>query len=323
MFGWHVICPFFKVKHGMNLRYLLAVALAATAPAASAHRVFVGSVVNIATIADDDIARHRSDPNYLDGIETHEMTFSENGFDWHILRFANKSKYDGPLWLVPHDDENAAFEAMIAAVKKYGGVGLAVNSGPGSLRHQSGNGLCGVKAATTKSCDPNRNFGQATPLFTANILNMRLPNQPVIALHTNGAGTAGDFSLLDIGAYARGRIMLRSGAYRAKNPTPQMDNYDTLGLIAYPVKNGKPSEAAVACRNALNEAGIHFWHERVGKSDGSLSNYLALERPDIPYFNAESREETDSSTSAARHGIMIDAYLGKCPQSGNQPVPRP
>lgn len=307
----------------MNLRYLLAVSLAATAPAASAHRVFVGSVADITTVADDDIMRHRSDQNYFDGIEVREMKFSENGFDWHILRFTNKSKYDGPLWLVPHDDENAAFEAMIAAVKKYGGVGLAVNSGPGSLRLQSGNGPCGVKAKTTKNCDPNRNFAEVTPLFTASILNMRLPTQPVIALHTNSAGTAGDFSLLDIGAYAGGRIVLRSGADRAKNPTPQMDNYDTLGLIAYPATDGKPGEAAVACRKALNEAGIHVWHERVSKSDGSLSNFLALERPDIQYFNAESREETDLSMSAARHAIMIDGYLGKCSQSRNQPVPRP
>lgn len=294
------------------MRYLLALALAAAAPTASAHRVFVGNVVDIVTIADDDIARHRSDPNYLDGIEVREMKFSENGFDWHILRFANKSKYDGPLWLVPHDDENAAFEGMIAAVKKYGGVGLAVNSGLGSLRYQSGSGRCGGKAAITQRCDPNRNFAEATPLFTATILNMRLPNQPVIALHTNGAGAAGDFSLLEIDAYKRGKIQLRNGAHRALNPSPQMNNYDTLGLIAYPAADGKPGEAAVACRNALNAAGIHFWHERVRKSDGSLSNYLALMRPDIPYFNAESREETDLAVSAARHSVMIEAYLKHC-----------
>lgn len=294
------------------MRYLLPIALALAAPTASAHRVFVGSVVDIATIADDDIARHRSDPSYLNGLEVREKKFSENGFDWHILRFANKSKYDGPLWLVPHDDENAAFDGMIAAVKKYGGVGLAVNSGPGSLRYQSGTGKCGVKAATTQRCDPNRNFAEATPLFTATILNMRMPNQPVIALHTNGAGAAGDFSLLDLEAYKRGRVQLRKGAHRALNPSLQMDNYDTLGLIAYPAADGKPGEAAVACRTALNAAGIHFWHERVGKSDGSLSNYLALERPDIPYFNAESREEIDLSVSGARHGVMIKAYLDHC-----------
>ena len=145
-------------------------------------------------------------------------------------------------------------------------------------------------------------------------------NQPIIALHTNGAGAAGDFSLLDIDAYRRGKIQLRQNAYRALNPTSQMDNYDTLGLIAYPSKDGGPSAQTVACRNALNEAGIHFWHERVDKSDGSLSNYLALERPEIPYFNAESREEIDLSVSAARHGVMIDAYLQRC-RSGDKPAP--
>jgi hypothetical protein len=79
-----------------------------------------------------------------------------------------------------------------------------------------------------------------------------------------------------------------------------MANYDTLGLIAYAAGNGGPGAADVACREYLTNAGIHFWHERVQHSDGSLSNYLALQQPEIPYFNAESRSETDLLQSAAR-----------------------
>lgn len=268
--------------------------------------------VDLATINDDDIARHRTDAGYLAGLSVTERRFAERGFNWHMLRFINSAKPQGPLWVVPHDDENAAFEAAIAALKIYGGTLLAINSGPGSLRRQSGYGICGVNRAKVTSCDPNRNFDARTPVFTKAFLDERKQGQPIIALHTNGAGAAGDFSLLDIDAYARGRTILRDGAYRAKKPEPQMDNYDTLGLIAYPARDGKPREAAVACRNALNDAGIHFWHERVGKSDGSLSNYLALERPEISYFNAESRSETDLSVSAARHAAMIKAYLERC-----------
>ncbi len=268
--------------------------------------------VDIAAVADDDIARHRAEPDYLAGLAVTERRFTERGFDWHLLRFTNSTKPEGPLWIVPHDDENAAFEGAIAALRTYGGTLLAVNSGPGSLRRQAGWGVCGVKPAKVSSCDPNRNFDAKTPVFTKALLDERREGQPIIALHTNGAGAAGDFSLLDIDAYARGRIVLRNGAYRAKNPTLQMDNYDTLGLIAYPARDGKPSDAAIACRDKLNAAGIHFWHERVNKSDGSLSNYLALTRPDIPYFNAESREESALMGSAARHVVMIDAYLKNC-----------
>ncbi len=272
--------------------------------------------VDVAAVADDDIARHRAEPAYLAGIEVAERRFAERGFRWHVLRFTNIAKPEGPLWVVPHDDENAAFEGAIVALKLHGGTMLAINSGPGSLRRQAGYGVCGVQSAKVRSCDPNRNFDNKTPVFTKAFLDERREGQPIIALHTNGAGAAGDFSLLDIGAYAEGRIVLRDGAYPAINPTPQMDNHDTLGLIAFPDRDGKPNAANIACRNALNAAGIHFWHERVAKSDGSLSNYLALKRPDIAYFNAESREEVELSVSAARHIVMIDAYLNGCRKQG-------
>lgn len=275
-----------------------------------------------AAMADDDIQRHANDPTYWDGITIAEKKFSENGFDWHLLRFTNLEKPGAVIWFIPHDDENAAFEGAIAALKKHGGMAIVVNSGSGSLRRQTGLGRCGGRPALVKSCDPNRNFSEATPLFTKAFLDHRTEeNQPIIALHTNGAGAAGDFSLLDIAAYRRGEVRLRQDAYRAQNPTAQMDNYDTLGLIAYRAKDGKPDDASVACRNALNDNGIHFWHERVDKSDGSLSNYLALERPDILYFNAESREESDLAVSAARHAVMIAAYLKNCVRSGNKPAP--
>lgn len=274
-----------------------------------------------AEIADDDIRRHDGDPAYWEGITIDEKKFSENGFDWHLLRFTNRENPNSVIWVVPHDDENAAFEGAMAALRRHGGTAITVNSGPGSLRRQAGRGQCGGRSAIVNSCDPNRNFSQATPMFTRAFLDHRTgAEQPIIALHTNGAGAAGDFSLLDKNALQRSEIQLRPEAYRARNPSAEMDNYDSLGLIAYLAKDGGPSERAIACRNSLNEAGIHFWHERVTKSDGSLSNYLALERPDIPYFNAESREESDLALSSARHGIMIDAYLERC-LSGNQPAP--
>ena len=283
------------------------------------------SAAGRATILDDDIQRHATDPAYWNGITISEKRFLENGFEWHLLRFRSieKNPYS-VIWVIPHDDEDAAFEAAIAAVKKHGGMAIVVNSGPGNARTQAGLGKCGGRSATVKFCDPNRNFSAATPLFTSAILDHYTDDgQPIIALHTNGAGAAGDFSLLDIEAYKRGRVKLRPGAYRAVNPLPPMENYDTLGLVAYRAQDGGPSDAAIACQKAINDAGIHFWHEKVTKTDSSLSNYLALERPDIAYFNAESREEANLSLSASRHSIMIDAYLSKCTALRNQPTPGP
>lgn len=270
------------------------------------------------TIADDDIQRHAHDPAFWEGIVITERKFSEAGFDWHLLKFSSVRNPSSIIWVVPHDDENGAFEAMIAAIKQHGGMGIVVNSGAGSLRRQAGNGQCGGRPAVVGACDPNRNFSAATPLFTSAILDHRTEDwQPIIALHTNGAGALGDFSLLDTAMFRQGKLVLRAGAYRAKRPKPQMANYDTLGLIAFAARDGQPGGRAVRCRKKLNDAGIHFWHERVEESDGSLSNYLALNRPDIDYFNAESREETDLAIAANRHKIMIDAYLAGCAKPRN------
>lgn len=276
---------------------------------------------------DDDIGRNIRVADYFDGIEISEHRFSENGFGWHLLRFVSTAKPAGPLWMVPHDDENAAFDAMIAAVKKYGGVGIAVNSGPGSARRQAGRGACGVRFVTVTSCDPNRNFDARTPLFTSAFLSNRPHSQPVIALHTNAPGFSGDgqkghgeITVLDRDAYQRGSLKPRNGALFAVSPQPYMANYDTLGLTAYLGSSGRPGDTSAACGRSIANAGVHFWHERVSVSDGSMSNYIALNHPDISYFNAESRAEVDLAVAAARHDVMIKAYLDGC-QSGNKPAP--
>ncbi len=293
---------------------------------AAAHRTFVGSIVDRSTIADDDIARHRGDATYFDGIEIREMRFAENGFNWHFIRFASMSDADGPLFVVPHDDENAAFEAMIAAVKQHGGVGVAVNSGPGAVRLQTGRGVCGARSEIVTSCDPNRNFSEQSAIFTRAFLDQRAANQPVVALHTNnrgfnsdGQGGSGSITMLDAAAFRKGVITPIRGGHFAVDPQPDMANYDTFGLTPYLASKGLPDEAAIACQKAITRSGVHFWHERVERSDGSMSNYLALYRPDIRYFNAESRSEPDLALAAARHKMMIDTYLSGCAKSGDKP----
>ena len=276
------------------------------------------------SVQDDDIQRHASDKSFFDGIQIDEWYFRENGFRWHLLRVTNIARPVGPLWMVPHDDENAAFEAVISALKQHGGVAVVVNSGPGSDRRQAGKGACGVRAEIVSSCDPNRNFAAASPKFTQAFLSHRAAGQPVIALHTNSAGFSGDgqggrgeITIVDAAAFSLGKIEPRPDGHFGVSPTAEMANYDTLVLTAYLARQGKPSSAAIGCRNAINRAGVHFWHERVTLSDGSMSNYLALNHPDIAYLNAESRDELDLGLAAARHSVMIAAYLNRCLKSGN------
>jgi hypothetical protein len=286
------------------------------------------SGIDFVAIKDDDIQRHAGDESYFTGIQIDEWYIRENGFVWHLLRFTNIAKPAGPLWMVPHDDENAAFEAAIAALKEHGGIAVMVNSGPASVRRQAGYGTCGVRADVVTSCDPNRNFTAASPKFTEAFLSQRVAGQPVIALHTNsygfsgdGQGGRGDITILDAKAYRQGIVTPRADGHLAVAPKAEMANYDTLGLTAYLATDKQPGKWAVSCQQAVTAAGVHFWHERVTQSDGSMSNYLALNWPDIAYFNAESRSEIDLELAAGRHKVMIDAYLAGCNKSGNKPVP--
>lgn len=330
----------------MSLRLALGVALSVTAatrvealpssepkvvadqPTHSAHEWLPFAQATSRPDIDDDMSRHANDPVFFDGLSISETRFSENGFSWHLIRFTNLAKPDGPLWIVPHDDENAGFDAMIVALRQHGGVGIAVNSGPGSLRRQAGSGTCGVRAAKVSSCDPNRNFSGTAPMYTSAFLSQHVRGQPIIALHTNAHGFSGDgkgglggITILDAKAFKAGVVKARSDGHFAVNPKPEMANYDTLGLSAYLASDGGPSNAAVACEKAITGGGVHFWHERVELSDGSMSNYLALYRPDIAYFNAESRVETELAVAAARHKVMIDTYLAECATAAGMSAP--
>ncbi|RDV06830.1 hypothetical protein DXH95_05375 [Sphingorhabdus pulchriflava] len=309
--------------------YLFALALSCFSPTAQAMEWRSVDKAMLAVLQDDDINRYRDEPAFLEGISVSEIRFSENGFDWHLIRFASDANIEGPLWVVPHDDENAAFEAMIAALHKYGGVGITVNTGPASTRRQAGYGLCGVRSAMVSACDPNRNFDERTPIFTRAILDAWKPGRPFIALHTNshgfvgdGAGGRGDITMLDAMAYASGEIVARVDGYFGTRSVAILDNPDVYAILPY-VATKAISDGDTQCRNAMNLAGINVWHERVGKSDGSLSNYVALQRPDIAYVNFEAKREDDLSTAAKAQGLMIDAYLEKCASLWGQPKPVP
>jgi hypothetical protein len=275
-------------------------------------------VSDINSLADDDVLRHANDPTYFSGLVISESKFSEAGFNWHLIRFVNVAKPLGPLWAVPHDDENAAFDAAIEAVKTYGGVAVMVNSGLGSSRKQEGNGTCGGRSAIISKCDPNRNFSTATPLFTKAYTEQLVPGQPIVALHTNTPGHGrgqGDITILDAKAAAKGKIRPRKNGHFGDNGPLSLKDHDTYAIMPFLPPKIPPQD--MQCREALTGQGMHVWHERVDRSDGSFSNYVALSMPGTAYVNMESRRETDLVVAAERHRLMIAAYLNSCLASGN------
>ncbi|MGL5838468.1 MAG: hypothetical protein ACRCY3_08215 [Sphingorhabdus sp.] len=278
-------------------------------------------------LQDDDLARHRGDADFLKGIAIAETRFRENGFDWHLLRFINTAKPDGPLWVVPHDDEDAAFEAMMTAIRRHGGVGIAVNSGEGGTRQQSGYGSCGGRGESVTACDPNRNFDATTPIFTNAILGQWRIGQPVIALHTNSPGFAGDGSggrghISMVDTDTQGNMRIREGGYLGNRSVAVLNDPDVHAILPYRAEM-PVNEANDRCRNALNAAGVNVWHESVGETDGSLSNYIMLNRPYIAYVNFEAKRETDLGPAATAQGLMIDAYLANCSSLWNKPASGP
>jgi hypothetical protein len=301
----------------LRIAIVFALALCGAKAAVAAEWAVVASE-RLASFGDDDIDRHAAETDFLIGLTISERRFSEAGFDWHLIRFVNSEKPVGPLWAVPHDDENAAFEAAIAAVKQHGGVVIAVNSGPGSSRFQQGSGTCGGRTAKVARCDPNRNFSSATPLYTQAFLDELAAGQPIIALHTNSPGHGrgqGDITIVNAAAASRGQIRPRPDGYFGNKGPDILANHDTYAIIPY--LPPRVAAEAIACRQGQVSEGVHVWHERVGRSDGSLSNYVALEKPGIAYVNMESRRETDLALAASRHGLMIDAYIKHCTVSGN------
>lgn len=305
-----------------------AIAIIATQPVNAAEWRALDAPA-LAALQDDDLSRHRDNADLLDGIAVSQTRFSENGFDWHLLRFTSTDRPDGPLWVVPHDDENAAFEAMIAAIKRHGGVGIAVNSGPGSLRRQAGFGPCGVRSNAVAACDPNRNFDAATPLFTAAVLDALPAGQPIIALHSNGDGFTGDgkggrgdITMIDAAAFRAGRWQIREDGHEGQGTNALLDDPDVYAILPYPAQTGiSPGQAA--CRSALTARNINVWHEEVQQSDGSLSNYIALNRPLLAYVNFEAQRDEDLAPGAEAQRLMIDAYIEGCAKLWDEPAAAP
>ncbi|WP_343519201.1 hypothetical protein [Sphingomonas sp.] len=264
------------------------------------------------TLADDDFARHR-DPAEWRGLAVTQLEFQEERGTWRLFRIANTKKRRGPLWFVPHDNENAGFEAALAGVRAYGGVVIAVDSGlaeDGKRRNAA--------VDRGRPIDPNRNFRDGYPRYATTILaDYARGARPVIALHTNSPG-------FDTGAShcnqsdrpGRGEVSIRF-CDDVMRPHPSQgrawpfDDDDTLAYVAW--RSGT-SPAAAWCGRALARAGFNVVFERVAISDGSLSNYALLRGLDYVNFETQERGLDPARLAESRNRLvaMIDRAMELC-----------
>ena len=290
--------------------------LAAAAASAQVAPQRIVTPVDPLTMGTDDFTR-LADPALWDGLTVTRIEFRDDRTFWRVYRIDNVRKPNGPLWFVPHDNENAAFQAAIYAVRAYGGQVVAVEearstAGPDSRMNSD--------VAFGKPIDPNRNFRDETPAYASEILaGLGVPPRLIVALHTNEAGY--DSSASTCGppppAYTgKGEIsvLLCNDLYM---PRPSVDadwpfdDTDSVAIVSYP-GGGGPGDGY--CVRALAEADMNIMFERVMTSDGSLSNFALFHG--LPYVNLETQERgtTAAGLGDARSRLlaMIGIVVDRC-----------
>jgi hypothetical protein len=258
---------------------------------------------------DGDVARNRAalaSPDLCLRLEV----FREGGLQWVLQVIQNKKRARGPLWAVPHDDEDVAFDSAVGAVLRYGGTVVAVER-----NHDRYNRPLSGK----KKQDPNRNFdiGQGakcrfqlsrSPNFTRRFLKWLPKGQPIIALHTNKAGydivpeTDEDKSKGNVSIGIERKPDSHITEYPAPRPIRSRSPDDTLIYVASrrPPGADRPLTDFVA---ALNRNGIHVLYEHVEDNYCSLSNYAVSKG--IPYANLEVVDDDDTGAQLRMIEIVM------------------
>jgi hypothetical protein len=258
------------------------------------------------TVQDDDFARHRDSAEWR-GLAVARIEFREERAAWRLWRIANARHRRGPLWFVPHDNENAGFEAGLEAVRKYGGTLIAVDAG---LAEDGARMNRAVDYG--RPVDPNRNFDSALPGYARRILADLTPGNPIIALHTNARGfDTGESRCNQSDPAGQGVISIRY-CDDVLTPSPSQardwpwDDDDTVAFATYRTSD-KPS--AAFCRDQMIAADFNVVQERVVASDGSLSNYAVLHG--LKYLNFETLDRGDGAEGLAEGRKRLVHIVGR------------
>lgn len=276
--------------------------------AASEPRTLV-TPVNPMTVEDDDFARHRNPATWA-GLKVSRIEFREERAAWRIYRIA--SGRQGPLWFVPHDNENGGFEAAIVAIRKYGGTIMAVDAGiaPGS------DGIRLNRAVDYgRPIDPNRNFDDALPFYARTVLAER--GWPIIALHTNAPGfNSAESHCNQQEPVAHGVISIKF-CDETLIPSASVSRtypWDDDDSVAFATFRAKDAPSAAYCRDKMVEMDFNVVQERVVTSDGSLSNYAVLRGMDYLNFETQDRGLSPEGLAEMRDRLMymIDHAMAAC-----------
>ncbi|HWK35389.1 hypothetical protein [Sphingomonas sp.] len=308
----------------MRRRALLPLAFTALIGAKPADISIVA--VDPLTVQDDDFARHR-DPAEWRGLKVSRVTFAEERAQWRLWRIVDPTRPDGPLWFVPHDNENAGFEAALVALRKYGGTLIAVDAGvaPGHDGERLNRAV-----AFGRPIDPNRNFHDGLPLYPSQVLAAVAKGAwPIIALHTNSRGydprestcpPLGDTS-------GSGVISIRycDATLSPSASQGQAYPFDDDDTVAFATHLATQPQSAAFCHDAMVAADWNVVRERVMNSDGSLSNYAVLHR--LAYLNFETQDlgldPAELAKARDRLSWIVDRAMAMCAAPAARPTAPP
>ena len=263
-------------------------------------------------IDDDDFARHRL-PADWSGLGVSQIAFAEERASWRLFRIVNVDHPRGPLWFVPHDNENAGFEAALVAVRRYGGTLIAVDSGVEQADGRRRNAAVAVGPAI----DPNRNFHDGLPRYPSQVLaSLDHGGWPIIALHTNAPGYDPDGSLCPLAGDTSGSgiisIQYCDAVLRPRASQSRAYPFDDDDTVSFATYNATERPTGAFCAAPMSAADFNIVFERVVGSDGSLSNYAVTHH--LAYLNFETRDRGTMGLAASRDRLswMIDRAMAMC-----------
>jgi len=257
-------------------------------------------------VRDPDITRNAQTLRANPTLCVAQETFSEHGRNWSLTTITDIARRRGPRWAVLHDNEDAAFDAAIYALTRYGGAMIAVDGGEG--RNVQGQ-------------DPNRNFGitpqiaapcggmqtKPAPVFTRALNRMFLRRPLVLSLHSNHDGHSEDEAGGEGDISAARSTDTRRG-FLATSPVDGLSDPDNAILIAglKPYESTPEAQDLVAHMSPL---GINVIYEQVTPetNDCSLSFHAVLNKMG-DYYNIEVEHGRLDDQKVMLDALM--AYLG-------------
>ena len=234
--------------------------------------------INPSDIRDRDVSRHSRSLKPGGDICLTTETITEHGRTWKFHIFTN-TRRKGPVWGLPHDNEQSAFDTAMYAIRKYGGKFVSIESGENRIyKGQDPNRNFGLSRSETASCGNMRS--KPSPLFTRAFMKHFNTRYPVLTLHnnTNGGG---------ISAARSTRVMKGMlSPVRGKTSLGDPDN----AILFAGRKSYTNSTTAKRTTKYFHANGINviYEHIRSGKSDCSLSNHVIL-TSGRKYFNVEAQ----------------------------------